>query len=180
MPPLRERGEDILSIAEYFLKNHTSEEKKNFQGFDEDVRSIFMNYEWPGNVRQLQNVVRNIVVLNDAEVVSQNILPAPLNQIDPNKQVIRPPITQQDAPNVSYAPVNQDVMPPVTQDSPGTSFLGDTPDTLVRMEELERLAIENAIAVCDGSIPEVAHYLGISAATIYRKKAAWQKEKEAS
>lgn len=167
MPPLRDRDSDIIQIAAFFLKTHAAEENKKFEEFDEDVRAIFMAYDWPGNVRQLQNVVRNIVVLNDGEVVSANLLPAPLNDITPDyvpAKIKMPtqPVLQtaiQGAPQINTA-----------------SILGETPATLVRMDALERLAIENAINVCKGSIPEVAHYLGLSAATIYRKKAAWDKD----
>jgi len=175
MPPLRDRGDDILQIAEFFLKTHAAEEKKSFENFDNDVRSIFMAYDWPGNVRQLQNVVRNIVVLNDADEVSVNLLPAPLNQIDlSNIAPVRPKQQYHNAPPISMPPS----APSFSAPAPATpaSVLGDTPENLVKMDALERMAIENAIKVCDGNIPEVAHYLGISAATIYRKKAAWGKE----
>ena len=174
MPPLRARGDDILQIAEFFLKTHTDEENKRFKGFDDDVCSIFMAYDWPGNVRQLQNVVRNIVVLNDTESVSVNLLPSPLNNIDPAST---PPIKNQPVTPESSSPVI--VQKSVPQQVSPESLLGQTPETLVRMDALERMAIENAIQVCDGNIPEVAHYLGVSAATIYRKKSAWEKEKQA-
>ncbi|PCJ96207.1 MAG: sigma-54-dependent Fis family transcriptional regulator [Zetaproteobacteria bacterium] len=174
MPPLRERDDDIIQIAEFFLKTHAAEENKNFKGFDEDVQSIFRIYDWPGNVRQLQNVVRNVVVLNDAETVSLNLLPAPLNNINPaSAPPIRPKQTQLQSSSVI-------VQQSVTQKDSPDSLLGKTPETLVRIEELERMAIENAIHVCDGNIPEVAHYLGVSAATIYRKKSAWEKVEHAN
>ena len=190
MPPLRERGDDILQIAEFFLKNCADEEKKSFEGFDGQVSSIFMAYNWPGNVRQLQNVVRNIVVLNDAKEVSVNLLPAPLNSIDPAsvpampvKPVLAeaPPMQAASgfAPNTPPPHTHQAPMPPVAQQSSPQSLLGETPETLLRMDDLERMAIENAIRVCDGNIPSVAHYLGISAATIYRKKSAWEKAEAA-
>lgn len=170
MPSLRERGDDILHIAEFFLKTHASEERKTFEDFDEDVQSIFMAYDWPGNVRQLQNVVRNIVVLNDTKTVSASLLPAPLNNINPSSvqpiRVIRKP--EQAPPVIIRQSVPQQVSPEL--------LLGQTPEKLVRIETLERMAIENAIRVCDGNIPEVAHYLGVSAATIYRKRSAWDKE----
>lgn len=176
MPPLRARGDDILQIAEFFLKNHAKEEKKSFEGFDPDVQSIFMAYEWPGNVRQLQNVVRNIVVLNDAQSVSRDLLPAPLNQIDPNQ------IASLSAKQSTLAPAPSDaatmLAQPVQQSAPHSeSVFGDTPDSLISIEKLERMAIENAIRICDGNIPAVAHHLGVSAATIYRKRSIWEKEK---
>ncbi|WP_343563387.1 sigma-54-dependent transcriptional regulator [Kiloniella sp. b19] len=170
MPALRERGEDIIRIAEHFLKNDVREENKSFKNFDNETQSILMSYDWPGNVRQLQNVVRNIVVLNDAEEVTRKILPAPLNDFDSNRLVSRRPV-QSFAPPAGSHHASPGPSGPVTAQN--TLALGDTPETLTSMENLERMAIENAIRVCDGSIPAVAHYLGLSAATIYRKKAQW-------
>ncbi len=79
LPPLRERGEDILLLARDLLLRYAKEEHKRFKDFDADTVRILLDYPWPGNVRELQNVVRNIVVLNDRELVSKDILPPPLN-----------------------------------------------------------------------------------------------------
>ena len=65
MPPLRARPEDILDIAQASLLQYAAEEGKTFTGFDADVAAILVSRPWPGNVRQLLNVVRNIVVLHD-------------------------------------------------------------------------------------------------------------------
>jgi len=67
LPPLRERGEDILEIAEGLLTRFAEEEGKRFSGFQEDARQVLLSYLWPGNVRELENVIRNAVVLNDAD-----------------------------------------------------------------------------------------------------------------
>lgn len=165
MPALRERGEDIMHIAEHFLKKDVREEKKSFRRFDRETAAIFMGYNWPGNVRQLQNVVKNIVVLNDGEEVTRAMLPAPLDTLDSTR------LAQTQPPRPLSAPPLQ---PQNQQNSTGDQLaLGDKPETLLSMDDLERRAIANAMAVCNGSIPAVAHYLGLSAATIYRKKARW-------
>ena len=57
LPSLNEREEDVLLIANHFLKKYSKEEGKHFHCFSEDVENIFRNFSWPGNVRQLQNVV---------------------------------------------------------------------------------------------------------------------------
>jgi two-component system repressor protein LuxO len=76
LPPLRERGEDIVLIARRFLADFAAAEGKPFTGFSPEVEAWLLAQPWPGNVRQLQNVVRNIVVLQDGPVVTREMLPA--------------------------------------------------------------------------------------------------------
>jgi len=80
LPPLRERGDDILLIAGAFLEKFTREEGKRFLGFSPEAQQILRTYGWPGNVRQLLNVVRNVVVLNDGTEIQPFMLPPPLNK----------------------------------------------------------------------------------------------------
>ena len=84
LPALRERGDDVLQIAREFLRQFAAEEGKAFVGFSHEAEQILRDYEWPGNVRQLQNVIRNIVVLHNGEQVLPAMLPAPLNQLIPS------------------------------------------------------------------------------------------------
>jgi two-component system repressor protein LuxO len=81
LPPLRERGDDVIELAEHLLAAAALEEGKGFAGLSEDVKSAFRAYDWPGNVRQLQNVIRNIVVMNTGEMVKLDMLPPPLDRI---------------------------------------------------------------------------------------------------
>ncbi|WMT87808.1 sigma-54 dependent transcriptional regulator [Pelagibacterium sp. 26DY04] len=70
LPPLRQRPGDIMPLAQSFLARFGKEEGKSFAGFAPDVADLFVAREWPGNVRQLQNLVRRIVVMFDGGVVS--------------------------------------------------------------------------------------------------------------
>lgn len=74
MPPLRERGDDIVLLAEHFLKTFSQEENKNFTGFEKDVQKTLTDYPWRGNIRELQNVIRNAVVLNNGEMITREML----------------------------------------------------------------------------------------------------------
>ncbi|WP_285164835.1 sigma-54-dependent transcriptional regulator [Shewanella goraebulensis] len=76
LPPLRQRGKDVISIAKKLLKQYSKEEGKTFKRFSTEVERCFTQYSWPGNVRQLQNVIRQVVVLNIADEVSVSMLPA--------------------------------------------------------------------------------------------------------
>jgi len=81
LPPLRERGEDVIELAEYLLAAAALEEGKTFSRLADDVKMAFRTYSWPGNVRQLQNVIRNIVVMNAGDIVTMEMLPPPLDRI---------------------------------------------------------------------------------------------------
>ena len=63
LPPLRERKEDIIPLSEFFLQQCCVETGKNISGFDEEVLAIFLKHSWPGNLRELRNVVRRSILL---------------------------------------------------------------------------------------------------------------------
>lgn len=70
LPPLRQRPADIMPLAQNFLAHFAAEENKHFEGFTSEAADLFIAREWPGNVRQLQNLVRRIVVMFDGGLVS--------------------------------------------------------------------------------------------------------------
>jgi two-component system, repressor protein LuxO len=156
MPPLRERDDDVIAIAYRILQQSSREEGKRFVQFAANVERIFRVYEWPGNVRQLQNVIRHMVVLNEGEVVTREMLPAPLN-------IVLSELTQ--AP-----PVQSVVRPPETQ---AIVTHEKTPWPPRPLWLIEKEAIESAIELCDGNIPRAAALLEVSPSTIYRKLQAW-------
>jgi DNA-binding NtrC family response regulator len=145
MPPLRERGDDVIEIAERLLVEMAREEGRSFTGLSPQVAEIFRALPWPGNVRQLINVLRNIVVLNDGPLVTAEMLPDDLTGSPPP-----PPAPGGGAPMLS-------------------DLAGRT------LAQIERLVIEAAIARNGGSIPRAAQELDVSPSTIYRKREAWQK-----
>jgi two-component system repressor protein LuxO len=81
MPPLRDRGDDVIEIAEHMLAAAALEEGKSFQRMSDEVKSVFRTYNWPGNVRQLRNVIRNVVVMNEGDTVTFEMLPSPLDRL---------------------------------------------------------------------------------------------------
>jgi two-component system, repressor protein LuxO len=151
LPPLRERGEDVLRIARHFLAAFGAEEKRRFTGLSAEVEAVFLDYRWPGNVRQLQNVIRNVVVLHDGTMVTPDMLPAPLRDIVPMLA---------NRPHSARA-IGQDQAQPNWRDGIRT------------LDVVEREAIEAAIAACGGNMTEAAQRLGISVKTIYRKRQDW-------
>jgi len=155
LPALRERGADIIKIASKLLMKINNEEKKAFRKFSHSVEKILLNYPWPGNVRQLENVIRNLVVLNNGEEVQPSMLPAPLNQNSESHTELSIVSEQKIAPVISRA----------LNIEPNSNV---TPLWIV-----EKDVIEEAVRFCDGNIPKAAALLEVSPSTIYRKKQAW-------
>jgi two-component system response regulator HydG len=75
MPPLRERVSDIMFLAAHFLAGFSAGSKKEFTGFSQEAASLLNSYQWPGNVRQLENVIERIATLHDGPVVKAEYLP---------------------------------------------------------------------------------------------------------
>ncbi|MEN8196089.1 MAG: sigma-54 dependent transcriptional regulator, partial [Pseudomonadota bacterium] len=162
LPPLRDRDGDVIEIARHFLAEYAAEEGKVFKTFDPAAEKVFAGYKWPGNIRQMQNVIRNIVVLNDGTEVTLEMLPPPLNQSCKTLQEI-PPSTE-DTPRDA----GEDVLT-------GPVALSENGD-IVPLWKVERDVIERAIDACEGNIPKAAAKLGVSPSTIYRKKLSWESE----
>ncbi len=78
IPPLRERAEDIPLLAMHFLKKFSKENEKNIKGFSTDAMHALTAYNWPGNVRQLENLIESMVVLAQSDIIDLNDLPPEL------------------------------------------------------------------------------------------------------
>ena len=149
LPPLRDRLDDIPLLANHFLRKFAAEEGKGFRALTPEAEAVFLEYDWPGNVRQLQNVIRNVAVLCDGEQVTREMLPPPLNGGVGGAERLAPAGDRAGKPGDDGA-------------------RGIRPLHLVEKE-----AIERAISLCDGNIPRAAALLEVSPSTLYRKRQAW-------
>jgi len=70
VPPLRERKDDVLMLLEYFVRRYASKAGKHFRKIDKRTLELFQSYDWPGNIRELQNVIERSVVLSSSDVFS--------------------------------------------------------------------------------------------------------------
>lgn len=66
IPPLRERGDDILLLADYFLNKYAHKYRKKISGLNREAKQKLMRYSWPGNVRELQHTIERAVILSDS------------------------------------------------------------------------------------------------------------------
>ena len=75
LPPLKDRMEDILPLAEHFLKKYAEENNKRIKSFSDDVVKFMLNYSWPGNVRELENMIERGVILSKNNAITLDELP---------------------------------------------------------------------------------------------------------
>ena len=86
MPSLRERQEDILLLIDYFVNNFNIQYNKNIKGIQRDALKKIKDYDWPGNIRQLKNVIENSVIMSNTELVTLEDLPEEIILSDIKKQ----------------------------------------------------------------------------------------------
>jgi len=146
LPPLRARGEDVLLIARHLLAAYAREEGKAFTGFDAEAEGAISTYPWPGNVRQLQNVLRNAVVLHTGGIVTRSMFPA---------------LLLHGAPASSPAAVAAHPVPP----SP-----------IEPLVVSEKRLILAALEHTGQDVPRAAALLDVNPSTLYRKLTAWKRK----
>ena len=157
LPPVRERDEDVLLIARRFLAEYAQEEGRAFQRFAPETERILLDYAWPGNVRQLQNVVRQIVLMNDGETVLPAMLPAPLAQ---GRGGVAP-------------------LPPAPRGN-GSATADAAAPLSFSLAALKRDLIELALRLSDGNVLQAAARLEISPSTLYRQREQFPAEEKPS
>ena len=150
MPPLRDRGDDVIEIASSALQRFAEEEGRSFTTLSPQVRSLFQSLPWPGNVRQVLNVMRNVVVLYDGQEVERHMLP-------------------DDIVTLSAAPLAPIAAPVEASNTSLDDLLG------LPLAEVERRIIEATIEMHAGSVPRAARALDVSPSTLYRKLEHWAK-----
>jgi two-component system repressor protein LuxO len=139
LPPLRDRNKDVQLIADKLLHRYSEQEDNNFKGFDRASLKILHNYEWPGNVREMQNVIRQIVVLNAGPEVTVAMLPPVLRGVKTNNTV----------------PLFRETV--------------SRPESVNPLWKVEELHISDVLELCKGNIPKAAALLEVSPSTLYRK-----------
>ncbi len=90
IPPLRERKEDIVPLSKFFLEKHSKKEGKKITGFNDEAMGILTSYGFPGNVRELENIIERAVILENTSLITQGSLPQTIKlfkveTIDPNR-----------------------------------------------------------------------------------------------
>ncbi|MCS8129834.1 sigma 54-interacting transcriptional regulator [Pseudomonas aeruginosa] len=158
IPPLRERTEDVLLLAERFLEKFSAREGKRVRGFTDKACHALVNYNWPGNVRELENVIERGIILAQQD-----------NPIDMNSLFLPSAFTaevEQTTGLTQSGRVDNDA-----QDTVVNAFLEHLLNERIPLEDLEAVMVKAAIERCDGNLSAAARLLGISRFQIgYKQK----------
>ena len=149
LPALRERGDDVLLLAEHFLKRYRRKYGKPDLELNDDVRSKLLNWHWPGNVRELAHAMEHLILVSDG-------------------QTLRSPQFLADPTVTSPGPSSTE---PGSAPSSGLQFDFDNGDCT--LEGVERILIEAALAHTRGNVSEVARILGVSRGALRHRMDKW-------
>jgi DNA-binding NtrC family response regulator len=144
LPPLRQRQEDLPLLASRFLQRFAGKYRKELRGFTPAAMDLLERFHWPGNIRQLENVVERVAILSLGPLIDVDLLP--------------PEVFSSQTPdrNKSFQ-TNQDELETVGK------------STLLPIAELEKKAICEALQKTGGNVRGAAEVLGLGPATVYRK-----------
>ena len=155
--PLRERGEDIVTLATLVLAREKARKKKHFQSISPEAMTLLCRYPWPGNVRELENTLERAVLMHDGDM----LLPDHLAFL--SSSVSGP---------LPGAALNQPV-PPLADEASWVGF-GDTgrlvlPNGPFQLDQLTETVVAKALARFGGNKSKTAEYLGISRYALHRR-----------
>jgi len=139
IPPLRERVEDILPLAEGFARRYARELKKRWLGFSPGAIQLLKTYSWPGNARELRNIIERALILSDSGRIEEKELSSLLGGSAPGKG--------------SFPILEGEALVPLEE----------------KMKELEKQYLQKVLDAMEGDKRRMAELLRINLATLYRK-----------
>jgi transcriptional regulator with PAS, ATPase and Fis domain len=134
LPPLRERKEDIPALTDYFLQKFNNKLDRTVKDVDDQVRILFSQYEWPGNIRELENLIERVILLARGEHITVTDLPSEL------KTAVESGLS----------------VPPGVLQKPFKDFVK------IHMEDIEKKMILSTLEECGHNVTRAAQQLGLS------------------
>ncbi len=163
VPPLADRMEDLPELVRHFIGRFNAQEGTHITGVKGETMALLKGFEWPGNVRQLENAVFRAVVLcedNELEVEDFPHISGVTRQISPSE-------AEEEALVVAPVEAQSSDGPVAANDGP--VHITNTSGHVRQLEAIERDLIEFAIGAYSGHMSEIARRLGIGRSTLYRK-----------
>jgi len=140
LPPLRERREDVVVLADHFVEHFRKEFGKKVKGISDDARRFLMTYDWPGNIRELKNVIERAIILENDEYLKLDHFPKDM---------------------MAGRPLSES---PVAQAAPGVAsgpFQIVLPEEGIDIEDVERELIRQSLEMSDGNQSKAARKLNL-------------------
>lgn len=146
IPPLRDRKEDIIPLAEFFLKKYSTLNNRNSKGFSKEALQHLLSQSWPGNVRELENTIERAVVL-----------------------AAKPEIQTEDLQSISYERSEMEAAENDSEFDFNFDKMKDKVQKVLPIEEITQKYIQYVLQVNKGAKDKTAKDLGIDRKTLYRK-----------
>jgi two-component system, NtrC family, response regulator AtoC len=153
LPALRERKDDIPLIADYFIRTYNLQFQKNITHIDETVQKLLMQYSWPGNIRELRNVIERAVILETMPVLQPDSLPGEIVSLSEGSRHTVPAAKSLDSLSAS----------------PANPFDFDLQGEGISLYDLEKQLIRQTLLKTDNNQTRTSKLLGISRDTLRYK-----------
>ena len=158
LPPLRKRKEDIPSLVKYFLKKSANEIKSDQKDIEDPAMKVLNEYDWPGNIRQLENTCRYITVMAPSTSITLDDIPDEVKNIDMNLE---------SSPNANGLDSNINWEESLSGHI--RNVLQDKNDLTTLSKDLEKILLQEALKASKGRRIDAAKILGLGRNTITRK-----------
>ncbi|MFP4465453.1 MAG: sigma-54 dependent transcriptional regulator [Candidatus Goldiibacteriota bacterium] len=146
IPPLRERKDDIPVLVRFFIEKYNKLNKKNIMGIEQKAKAILMYYDYPGNVREMENIIQHAFALSNGDYITVEDLPVHLQNITPYREL------------EAYNP-----------DSPESGEKDKNIDDEFNLAEVEKRVILKAFERFGKNHTKISKALGVSRSTLWRK-----------
>jgi two-component system, NtrC family, response regulator AtoC len=155
LPPLRERGDDVLLLTDHYIDDFNDRLRRKIRGLSPEVAAIFRHYSWPGNVRELRNVIERVMILEDSDQISATWLPRGIAPEGMSGTRATEPMKASTAAAVAEPPV-------LEATTASLSGLFHLPPEGVQLESVEMSLVKQAMNRSGGNQTRAAELLGIS------------------
>lgn len=170
LPPLRDRKETIPNLIRLFVLRNSEKLNKIFRGFTQGAEIALSQHDYPGNIRELENIIEHATIMAETPIITENDLPEYLLNLEPkmieDKREIQPLI--------GFTPV--DTNSESVKESEKNEILSQIPSIqspftlpLRTLDSVEQDYLRFALEACNGNHSEAAKKLGVSRSTLWRK-----------
>jgi transcriptional regulator with PAS, ATPase and Fis domain len=154
IPPLRERGDDAILLAQHYINQFNERLRKRVRGLTPEVAAVFRQYPWPGNVRELRNVIERVMILEDGDLITAKYLPRGIGKEGAEGHE-----------SAAEWAVRRDVEQaerPLPVETPASNVPFRLPPEGVILDEVEMSLVRQALERSNGNQTRAAELLGIS------------------